>query len=192
MATADTSELSSLPLSELSVDESGPPTVLQGLYMPLSTSTPICMQQDNQPMTDSALDESPFQQVIPGIPQQSLYPSLAALGTSINTAVIPPIPFSRRVINDIQEKQRKALKNTVEGTVGSTNTSPTLEVEEHAEEAIVPGITSQARMIQADTQEETLQPESSETENTSVKKVDIPRHRNTGPTEVQNTSETDD
>ena len=61
-ATADTSELSSLPLSELSVDESGPPTMLQGPYMPLSTSTPIHMQQDNQPMTDSALDESPSAQ----------------------------------------------------------------------------------------------------------------------------------
>ena len=30
VATADTSELSSFPLSELSVDESGQPTVLQG------------------------------------------------------------------------------------------------------------------------------------------------------------------
>ena len=50
-ATVDTSELSSLPLSELSVDESEPPTVLQGPYMPLSTSTPIRMQQDNLPMT---------------------------------------------------------------------------------------------------------------------------------------------
>ena len=63
-ATADTSQLSSLPLSKLSVDESGPPTVLQGPYVPLSTSTPIHMQQDNQPATDSAQEESPFQQVI--------------------------------------------------------------------------------------------------------------------------------
>ena len=82
-AMADTSEFSSLPLSELSVDESGPPTVLQGPYKPLSTSTPLHMQQDNKPMTDSVLDESPFQQVIAGILQQSLYPPLAALGTSI-------------------------------------------------------------------------------------------------------------
>ena len=46
-------------------------------------------------------------------------------------------------------------------------------------------------MTQADTQEETLQPESSELDYTSVKKVDIPRDQNTGPTEVQNTSDTD-
>ena len=73
-----------------------------------------------------------------------------------------------------------------------TNTSPTLDTEEQAKEAIVPGITSQTRTAQADTQEESLQPESSGTEDTSEKKVDLPRDQNTGPTEVQNTSETDD
>ena len=45
--TADSSKLSSFPFSELSVDESRPPTVLQGPYIPLSTSTPICMSQGN-------------------------------------------------------------------------------------------------------------------------------------------------
>ena len=143
VATADTSELSSLQLSKLSVDESGAPTVLQGPCMALSTSTPIYVQQDNQPTTDSALDESPFQQVIPGILQQSLYPSLAAVGRSINTRVTPPIHFVQRVINDIEEKQRKATENTVKGILRLTNTSPTLEVEEQAKEPIVPGITSQ-------------------------------------------------
>ena len=68
------------------------------------------MSQDNQPPTDSGPDESPFQQVIPSIPQQSLYPSLAAMGTSINTVVFPSIPFARKVINDIEEQQRKTLK----------------------------------------------------------------------------------
>ena len=192
VATADTSELSSLPLSELSVDESGPPTVLQGPNVPLSTSTPIHMPQGNQQIMDSALDESPFQQVIPSIPQQSLYPSLAAKGTSVNTAVSPPIPFSRRVINDIEEKQRKSLEDTVEGTIRSTNTSPTSEVEEQAEEAIVPGVNSQARRTQADTQEETLQPESSKTEDTGNTKVNKQEDQNTGPTEVQNTGDTDE
>ena len=128
VATADSSELSSFPLSELSVDESRPPTVLQGPYVPLSTSTPVCVPQVNQQLVDSAPDESPFQQVIPSIPQQSLYPSLAALGTSVHTVVSPPIPFSRRVKNDIKEQQRKDLKDTVEGTIRSTNTLPTLEV----------------------------------------------------------------
>ena len=60
VATADSSKLSSFPLSELSVDESRPPTVLQGPYVPSSTGTPVCMPQGNQQMTDSAPDESPF------------------------------------------------------------------------------------------------------------------------------------
>ena len=38
-ATADSNELSSFPLSELSLDNSGTPTVLHRPYMPLSTST---------------------------------------------------------------------------------------------------------------------------------------------------------
>ena len=41
--TADSSQLSSFPLSELPLDDIGPPTLLQGPYVPLSTSTPICM-----------------------------------------------------------------------------------------------------------------------------------------------------
>ena len=44
--------------------------VLQGPYEPLSTSTPIHVSQDNKQPMDSAPDESPFQQVIPSIPQQ--------------------------------------------------------------------------------------------------------------------------
>ena len=69
VATADSSELHSFPLSELSLNASGPPTVLQGPYIPLSTSTPIHVSQGNQQTMDSAQDESPFQQVIPNIPQ---------------------------------------------------------------------------------------------------------------------------
>ena len=92
--------------------------------------------------------------MIPSIPQQSLYPSLAALGTSLNTVVSPPIPFSRRVINDIEEQQRKALKDTVEGTIRSTNTSPTSDVEEQEEEVIIPSINPQMGIMQANTQEE--------------------------------------
>ena len=42
-AMADTSELSSFSVSELLVDESRSPTVLQGPYVPLSTSTPVCV-----------------------------------------------------------------------------------------------------------------------------------------------------
>ena len=70
----------------------------------------------------------------------------------------------------------------MEGTIRLTNTSPTSEVEEQAEEAIVLGVNSQARTTQGDTQEETLQPESSEIEDTGIKKVETQEDQNTGPT----------
>ena len=108
-ATTDTSELSSFSLSELPVDQSGPPTVIHGPYVPLSTSTPVHVPSDNQQTTGATQDESSFQQVIPNIPQQSLYPSLAAMGTSLNTAILPSIPLSRRVINNIEEHEKMSL-----------------------------------------------------------------------------------
>ena len=149
------------------------------------------MPQGSQQMTDSAPDESPFEQVIPSIPQQTLYPSLAALETSANTAVSQPIPFSRRVINDIEEQQRKALKDTVEGNIRLTNTLPISDTEEQDEEVIISSLNPQAAIMQADTQEETLQLESSEIEDTSIKKVDTQEDQNTVPTKNQNTGPTE-
>ena len=68
--------------------------MLQGPYVPLSTSAPVHMPQGNQQMMDSAQDKSPFQQENASIPQQLLYSSLAALETSLNTTVFPLIHFS--------------------------------------------------------------------------------------------------
>ena len=170
-AMADTSELSSFSLSELPVDQSRPPTVIHRPYVPLSTSMPVGMPSDNQKTTEAAQDESPFQQVIPNLSQQSLYPSLGAIGTTINTSVSPSIPFSRRVINDIEEHQRKALDDSVEGTTRGTNTFPVPDPEEQEQEVIAPNMGLQAGIIPAGTQEETLQPESLETQDTSVKQI---------------------
>ena len=59
-ATADTSELSSFSLSELPVDQSGPPTLILRPYVPLSTSTPAHLPSDNHQSTEAAQDESSF------------------------------------------------------------------------------------------------------------------------------------
>ena len=120
-----------------------------------STSMPVCVPLDNQQTTEAAQDEFPFQQVIPNLSQQSLYPSLVAMGTTIKTSVSPSIPFSRRVINDIEECQRRALDDSVEGTIRGTNTSPVPgpeEQEEQEEKVITPNTGLQARIIPAETQ----------------------------------------
>ena len=126
--------------------------------------------------------------MIPSIPQQSLYPSLAALGTSANTAVSPPIPFPRRVINDIEQQQRKALEDTVEGNIGLTNTSPISDVEEQEEEVIIPSLNPQAGI----TSRYPGGPESLEIEDTSLKKDDTQEDQDVEHTEAQNTGVSDE
>ena len=114
-ATTDSSDLSSFSLSKLLVDQSGPPTLIHRQYVPLSTSTPVHAPSDNLQSTEAAQDESSFQQMIPNILQQLLYPFLTAMGSSPNTALSPSIPLTRRVINKIEEHQRTVLDSYAEG-----------------------------------------------------------------------------
>ena len=80
-ATADTDQISSMPLSQLAMDDSGPPTVHYGTHMPTATSTPTHTEVN----TYSLQQEDSYQQIIPGIPQGSLYPTLASLSSEEST-----------------------------------------------------------------------------------------------------------
>ena len=80
-ATADTDQLSSMPLSQLAMDDSSPPAVHYGMHMPTETSTPTHTEVD----THSSQQEDTYQQIIPGIPQGSLYPTLAPLSSEERT-----------------------------------------------------------------------------------------------------------
>ena len=77
-----------------------------------------------QQTTEATQHESSFQQLILNIPQQLLYPSLAAMGSSPNMALSPSIPLSRRVTNDVEEHQRTVLDSYAQGMDRGTNTSP--------------------------------------------------------------------
>ena len=80
-ATADTDQLSSMPLSQLAMDDSGPPVVHYGMHMPAATSTPTHTEVN----THSLQQEDSYQQIIPGLPQGSLYPTLASLSSEERT-----------------------------------------------------------------------------------------------------------
>ena len=175
--TTDTSELSSFSLSELPMDQSGPPALIYGPYVPLSTSTPVHASSNNNQYTKATQDELSFQQVIPNILQQSLYPPLAAMGSSPNTALSPSLPLTRRVINEIEEHQRIVLDSYAEGMDRETNTSPVLSSDEQQDEIKSISTGSQPVDTQAELQDNTLQPESPEMEDTGLKQVD--------PTNVQ-------
>ena len=80
-ATADTDQLSSMPLSQLTMDDSGPPVVHYGMHMPAATSTPTHIEVN----IHSSQQEDSYQLIIPGIPQGSLYPTLASLSSEETT-----------------------------------------------------------------------------------------------------------
>ena len=84
-ATTETDQLSSMPLSQIAMDDSGPPVVHYGTHMPAVTSTPTGTEVNMH----SSQQEDSYQQIIPGIPQGSLYPTLSSLSSESNN-------FSRR------------------------------------------------------------------------------------------------
>ena len=81
-ATTDTDQLSSMPLSQLAMDGSGPPVVHYGTHVPTATSTPTRTEVH----THSSQEEDSYQQIIPGIPQGSLYLTLSSLSSEATTS----------------------------------------------------------------------------------------------------------
>ena len=76
-AMAEMDQLSSMPLSQIAMDDSGPPVVHYSMHVPVAASTPtgtkVHMHRSQQ--------EDSYQQIIPGIPQGSLYPTLSSLSS---------------------------------------------------------------------------------------------------------------
>ena len=70
-AMADSQLLDTLPLSQLSLDDSGPPQVNYGMDQPLASSTPWASSTSHNTTTTAEHDR----QIIPGIPNQ-LYLSI--------------------------------------------------------------------------------------------------------------------
>ena len=76
-AMAETDQLSSMPLSQIAMDDSGPPVVHYGMHVPVAASTSTGMNVH----VHSSQQEDSYQQIIPGIPQGSLYPTLSSLSS---------------------------------------------------------------------------------------------------------------
>ena len=76
-ATVERDQLSSMPLSQIAMDDSGPPVVHYGMHMPIAASTPT----GTNVHVHSSQQEDSYQQIIPGIPQGSLYPTLSSLSS---------------------------------------------------------------------------------------------------------------
>ena len=74
---AETDQLSSMPLSQIAMDDSSPPIVQYGMHMPAAVSTAT----GTDVHVHSSQQEDSYQQIIRGIPQGSLYPTLSSLSS---------------------------------------------------------------------------------------------------------------
>ena len=79
-AMAESQQLQTLPLSALSVDDSGPPQVTYDSQQPIATSTPRATSTETPEIPTEA-----YHQILPGM-SNHLYPTLVADG-SLNTHV---------------------------------------------------------------------------------------------------------
>ena len=109
--TIDTDQLSSMSLSQLAMDDSGPPVVHYGMHMPAATSTPTHMEMD----TYTLQQEDTYQQIIPGIPQGSLYPTLASRSSEERTSPEETQTLCNKVSKSLEKylqnaKQHRALE----------------------------------------------------------------------------------
>ena len=103
-ATAELQQLESLPLSALSVDDSGPPQVTYDSQQPIATSTP----RATLTLTSETPTEA-YHQIIPGMSDR-LYPTLIADG-SLSTHV----PDNRGMLqNQITSEVDKYLQEAAE------------------------------------------------------------------------------
>ena len=80
-ATAEADQLSSMQLSQLAMDDSSSPVVDYGMQMPAATNTPTCTEIHMQ----SLQQEDSYQQILAGIPEGSLYPTLSSLSSQAVT-----------------------------------------------------------------------------------------------------------
>ena len=94
------------------------------------------------------------------------------MGSSPNTALSPSIPFTRRVINETEEHQRTVLDTYAEGMDRETNTSPVLSLDEQQVKIKTTSMGQQPVDPHAELQDNTVQLESPEMEDTSIKWVD--------------------
>ena len=135
-ATAETDQLSSMPLSEISIDDSGLLAVHYGSHVPVAASTPT--------YTTAHVQSSPhkdcYQEIIPGIPQGSLYPTLSSLSLGPVAPATNEHSLHNRVTKGLDQYLQDAEQlctsedNYFDGTIRSTNTSPMLEVEEQVDQ----------------------------------------------------------
>ena len=125
-AMAETDQLSSMPLNEIAIDDSGLLVVHYSSHTPVAASTPLgtISHLHSSPQEDS------YQEIIPGIPQGSLCPTLSSLSSGLVASLSNKVTKGLdQYLQDV-EQLHASEANYFYDTVRLTNTSPMLEMEE--------------------------------------------------------------
>ena len=134
---ADSDQLSSMPLSQIAIDDSGLPLVHYGTHMPVAASTPT----GTKAQMHSLQQEDSYQQIIQGIPQGSLYPTLSSLSSGAVASDTDVQSLRDKVTKGLDKylqdaEQLCALKvNNFDDTARPTNTSLMSETTEQVNES---------------------------------------------------------
>ena len=131
-AMAEMDQLHSMPLSKIAIDDIGLPVVHYGSHMPVAASTPMgtISHLHSSPQEDS------YQEIIPGIPQGSLYPTISSLSSGLVASDTNAQSLSNKVTKGLDqylqdtEQLRASETNYFDDTVRPTNISPMSEMEE--------------------------------------------------------------
>ena len=104
-ATADSSQLESLPLSALSADDSSPPQVNYGTEQPLAASTP----RATSTLTRETQTTDTYRQIIPGM-SEHLYPTLIADGSLTTPAADNCSTLQKQITSKIDKYLQEAAE----------------------------------------------------------------------------------
>ena len=123
-ATADSSQLESLPLSTLSANDSGPPQVNYGTEQPLAASTP----RATLTLTPETQATDTYRQIIPGM-SEHLYPTLIVDGSLTTPTADNCSTLQKQITSEIDKYLQEAAEkherddNYFDGWHTATNTS---------------------------------------------------------------------
>ena len=145
VAIVEMDQLSSMPLSKISIDDSDLPVVHYGVHMPVAAGNPTgtTSHMHSSPQEDS------YQEIIPGVPQGSLYPTLSSLSSGLVASDTNEHSLHNKVTKGLDQYLQDAEQlcaseaNYFDDTVRSTNTLPMSEMEEQVNQ------TSQNKLLTA-------------------------------------------
>ena len=134
-AMAEMDLLSSMPLIQITIDDSGSPVVHYGSHLPVAAGT----STGTITHIHSSQQEDCYQEIIPGIPQGSLYPTLSSLSSGFVASDTNAQSLHDKVTKGLdQHLQTEQLcdseVNYFDDTVRPTNTSSWSEMEEQVNE----------------------------------------------------------